>query len=494
MDEIYLELQSILSKVIDTANHESSVNDLLEKSLTQLRSLSSGFLSFEKSLLLIEENKNLHAKSNSSHFAAKCSIDSSGKCMCKTLQKSDAIIRCNYQFDHSGNIESSHLCIPFRRNNNTVAAFVFDIPKELTPVEKSFFELFKNLLQSLVANKMKEIELKQKAREQDVLNQKLFAQSIEIDQKNIEIEENEKKIMDQYEELQAVEEELRQNNEELQVLLENIASQKEELEALISELNESKTQIDTAHKEMVASINYAKTIQQALLTSKDLIDCYLTNYFILYQPKNQVGGDFYYINKIDNKLHIAAADCTGHGVAGSFLTVLGITYLHEAVRNNKTKNPAEVLTNLRERFKRTFKTFGSKNTNGLDIALCELNTQTNTLLYAGANSPVWIVRNHKLIEYKATTNPVGYYPKEREFEFQEIQLQTNDTIYLFSDGYRDQYGGEKGKFKISKFRELLLGIQLLSMQEQKQKLIDVLNDWKGNLAQTDDVLVLGFKI
>jgi len=494
MEEKYLEIQSILSKVIDTANQENNIYDLLNKSFMQLLSLSPGFLAAEESLLLIRDKNNLLAKTDFEKFSTTCSIDSTGNCLCSTLENSAKIISCNHQKNSSGDIEHSHLCIPFRRNNSTIAAYVFQISKTLNTEEAAFFELYKNLLESFVSNKLKENELQLKAKQQDVLNQKLFAQSIEIDQKNIEIQENEQKIKDQYEELLAVEEELRQNNEELQVLLENIEIQKEQLEHLNLALRKSNARIDNAHKEIVASINYAKTIQQALLTNTELINSYLPEYFILYEPKNQVGGDFFYINKIDNKIHIAVADCTGHGVAGAFLTILGITYLHEAVRQIETRNPADVLTDLREHFKRTFQTFGSKNTNGLDIALCELNSGTNNLLYAGANKPLWIIRNNEIIECKPTKNPVGYYPKEVPFELQEIKLQPGDNIYLFTDGYRDQYGGEKGKFKLSNFRQLLLSIQNLTMEAQKEKLVTVFKVWKGDNAQTDDVLILGFRV
>lgn len=256
-----------------------------------------------------------------------------------------------------------------------------------------------------------------------------------------------------------------------------------------------KQAIELAHKEILSSINYAKTIQQSLLTSETLISKYIPKHFILYLPKDNVSGDFYYINRMDNIIILAAADCTGHGVAGAFLTVLGITYLHEAVRNEKTRQPSEALHLLRERFKNTLRTFGAQTNNGIDIALCEYNTETKILQYAGANNPIWIARNGEILEFEPTRNPIGFYPKERPFENHQIQIQNNDLIYMFSDGYHDQFGGENNtKLKATHFKNLLLSISHLPMNEQKDALNNFHNNWKGDEKQTDDLLVMGFKI
>ncbi len=260
------------------------------------------------------------------------------------------------------------------------------------------------------------------------------------------------------------------------------------------QLKIQKQKIETAHKNITDSINYAKTIQNALLTKKELIDSYLNNYFLLFKPKEQVSGDFYYINKIDKHLIIAVADCTGHGVPGAFLTMLAITYLHEIVRRNETDNPGGALDILRDRFKKTFIEFGTNNRNGLDIALCAINTETNILQYAGAYNPLIIIRDNELTEYKATRNPIGFYPKEKPFKNNEIQLQNNDIIYIFSDGFHDQLGEiDNKKFRSNKFRQLLLDIHKLPMKTQENKLNKVFMKWKGNNDQTDDILIFGMK-
>jgi len=172
--------------------------------------------------------------------------------------------------------------------------------------------------------------------------------------------------------------------EELQASQKKMLQQNEELFAQRNKIEEQYKQIEISHKNITDSIDYAKTIQDALLTRKKLIDSYLDNYFLLYKPKEHIGGDFYYFNKIDKYIIFAAADCTGHSVPGAFITILGITYLHEIVKLKEIDNPGKALNLLRERFKRTFIEFGTENNNGLDIALCEINTETNVLQYAGA--------------------------------------------------------------------------------------------------------------
>ncbi len=255
-----------------------------------------------------------------------------------------------------------------------------------------------------------------------------------------------------------------------------------------------KQKIETAHKNITDSINYAETIQKALFSKKSLIDNYLKEYFILNKPKEKVSGDFYYITKIENNIIIAIADCTGHGVPGGFLTILGITYIHEIINRKEIDNPGKALNSLRERFKKTFRTFGSDNNNGLDIALCAIDTETNVLQYAGAYNPLIIIRNKKRIEYKATRNPIGFYPKEEDFKNNEIQLYKDDRVYLYSDGFQDQMGNKTNKkFMTKQFKELLLKIHYLPMKIQERKLNNIFEKWKGKKEQTDDVLIFGMK-
>ena len=176
------------------------------------------------------------------------------------------------------------------------------------------------------------------------------------------------------------------------------------------------------------------------------------------------------------------------------MSMIAITYLHEIVRRNEAKNPGNTLNIMRERIKSTFKTFGSDNQNGLDIAFCVLNTKTNIIQYAGAYNPLWLIRNKEFIEHKATRNPIGFYIKEVDFKNHEIQLEKNDFLYIFSDGYQDQFDAKRNKFSKKRFRELIIEIHTLPLPEQKIKLQKTLEQWKGNSNQIDDITVMGIKI
>jgi len=290
--------------------------------------------------------------------------------------------------------------------------------------------------------------------------------------------------------------------EEKSNYLEETLQQKEEISSINERLSEDrkiilvqKEELEEAHNNIQGSINYAKRIQDAMLTNKDLLNDYFSdNYFILFKPRETVSGDFFYVNKVKNHLIFAVADCTGHGVSGGFLTVLGITYLHEIVRREGIKKTGEVLDVLRTRIKTIFKTFGTNTRNGLDINFCAVDTDTNILQYSGAYNPLWIIRNNELIEYDATRNPIGFYPKEQDFVTNTIQLQNNDKIYLFSDGFKDQVGGETiKKCGNTRFKKLIMETSSLPIQEQNKFLEEKLQNWKGNNKQVDDITIMGIE-
>ncbi len=231
----------------------------------------------------------------------------------------------------------------------------------------------------------------------------------------------------------------------------NISKQKEAEE----KLKMQKKIIEKAHKQIIYSIDYTKTIQESLLTNKKQLNKYFKQHFLLYKPKNQIGGDFYYVKKTEDNLIFSVGDCTGHGVPGAFLSVLGITHLNEVIEKKEVKDVGLALDLVRERFKNAFKTLEAQNLYGIDIALCAVNNKTKVLNYAGAFNPVYIIRKGELIELKATRNPIGFYPKEINFVNNEIQLQKNDMIYIFSDGFQDQVGGNSAKkFSIKQLKQL----------------------------------------
>ena len=222
----------------------------------------------------------------------------------------------------------------------------------------------------------------------------------------------------------------------------------------------------------------------------ELIKSYLDDYFILFEPKDQVSGDFYYLNKTENRLAFTVADCTGHGVPGGFLTALSISYLHEIIRRKDIDKPAQVLELLRNRFIE----LGLGMHFGLDMALCIVDTQTNIMHYSRAFNSLIIIRDNELMEFKGDKIPVSFYFIEENFSNQEIKLKNNDIIYLFSDGYKDQFGGDNNrKFSTKRFKELLLEIHKKPMFLQKEIIINTLSNWKKGLEQLDDITILSIK-
>jgi len=262
----------------------------------------------------------------------------------------------------------------------------------------------------------------------------------------------------------------------------------------IKELNNSKEKIEIAHKDIMTNIKYAQSIQRSLLTPKKYINKYFKDYFLLFKPKELVSGDFYYINKINDEIIFAVADCTGHGVTGGFITMLGITYLHEIVHRNDINNSGEVLDLLRERIKAAFRVFDKDSVNGLEIAFCTINTKTNILQFAGAFLPLIIIRDNELVEYKATRNPISSYIKEDRFKNNKIQLKNNDLLYMFSDGFKDQVNDlTEKKYTKKRFGKLLFKNHTLPMDRQENELNKEFDNWKKDFIQVDDVTVLGIK-
>lgn len=254
--------------------------------------------------------------------------------------------------------------------------------------------------------------------------------------------------------------------------------------------------IEEKHKNLIDNINYALGIQQSLLPSEDVIKNYFKDYFLIYKPRDIVSGDFYYIKQINEKLIFAVGDCTGHGVTGAFMTILSISYLHQIVLDPEIQRVDEILEKLRRHIKNTFRDFGSENANSLDLALCMLNG--DKLYFSGANLPLFLFRNNEIIELKPINNPIGYYFRELEFSQYEIKLEKNDVIYLFTDGYKDQFRkkSEAGMEKLGKkrFKNLLNEIINLEMKEQKLKLEHFLREWRKNEKQLDDITIWGIKI
>lgn len=276
-----------------------------------------------------------------------------------------------------------------------------------------------------------------------------------------------------------------------------ITQQNEEIETQNNLLQTQKEEIEQNHKHITDSINYASRIQTAMLHGESVLADAFDQYFIIYKPRDVVSGDFYWIKQIRNYVAIVAADCTGHGVPGAFMSMLGVSLLTEHVTSRRLDSPGEILETLRKRVKLYLKQTGSyeEAKDGMDMALCLINTENLKVKYAGANNPLYLMKKNELIEYKATRNPIGIYLKEKEFETHTIQLEKGDSIFMFSDGFVDQFGGEDGgKFKTRRFKQILMDCSSCSMEEQRRKLEDELRLWQGDYEQIDDILVMGIKI
>jgi len=281
---------------------------------------------------------------------------------------------------------------------------------------------------------------------------------------------------------------LETQNKDLMLQNKKIESQKELLYQKNEEVNDS--------------INYAKKIQSAIMPPEQYFQEILNDVFILFKPRDIVSGDFYWIKQVNQYVILAAADCTGHGVPGAFMSMLGMSYLNEIVHRREITNANEVLNELRKQIRNSLRQRGQpeESKDGIDMALCVIDEKEKVLQYCGANNPLYLIRDKngtpEMTEFKADRMPLGYYPgKFKTFTNNDIQLESGDMFYLFSDGFIDQKGGEEGKKFLSKnFKELLLEIHEEPMHDQEQILDKTITKWMGNNPQVDDILVIGVRV
>jgi len=253
--------------------------------------------------------------------------------------------------------------------------------------------------------------------------------------------------------------------------------------------------IEKKNLHITESIRYARRIQQAILPPDKLLNELVPNHFVYYKPKDIVSGDFYWVNQSENKVYLAAADATGHGVPGAFMSLLGVSLLNEIARSAAPKTAADFLNELRIKLKEALRQseYEATTRDGVDLAFCVIDKQTGELQFAGAYNPLIIVRKGEMIEIKADKMPIGIHYNEKEFFTNHlVQLQANDAIYIYSDGFADQIGGPTDRKFLSKnFKKLLVEIAELPIEQQKEKLRTTLKEWQGNSDQVDDILVIG---
>ena len=328
-----------------------------------------------------------------------------------------------------------------------------------------------------------------------------------LQEKNLRIqqkhnEELEKKVKERTQKLSETNEELNQINEELNSTLETVQSQKEQISQQHKNITQQAKQLEEAFSNIRSSINYAQRIQEAKLPQLEQIKAAFPQSFVFFRPRDQVSGDFYWFAEVDGKKLIAAIDCTGHGVPGAFMSMIGSELLNEVVKQRKILQPDAILNHLHIGIRQTLQQRETANRDGMDMAICVWDEQRNTLQFAGAKNPVVYISEGKLLEIKGDRMPIGGLQREEErvFTLHEIQIDTPSSIYIYSDGFQDQFGGKEGrKFLSRRFKELLYENHALPMEDQQQILTHTFENWLTENqdhpeTQIDDVLVIGFRL
>ena len=306
-------------------------------------------------------------------------------------------------------------------------------------------------------------------------------------------------IQNQKNKIEETNEELNQTNEELQVTLDINRRQKD--------------QIENINKKIMGSITYAQNIQNAVLPSTEVLNHLFVNHFVSYKPKDIVSGDFYWTSKIKGKIIFAAADCTGHGVPGAFMSMLGVSFLNEIVNKENITESGQILNKLRVEVIQALQQKGTigEHRDGMDIAVCVIDTDKNILQFSGAHQGLFVVRSmdktpidndktidngtHALYEFKGDAMPIAMYQRMQPFSETTMDILQGDFLYMFSDGFTDQFGGKYGKrFTKQKFKELILGISYKPFEEQCKSLSTAFDSWKKDHDQLDDVMVVGLEI
>ena len=320
---------------------------------------------------------------------------------------------------------------------------------------------------------------------------------IDILKQGIEAQKNLEKAL--IEKAEAQQEALKNLQEKEKLIL----FQNEMLEQQVGErtvqVMHQKELIEIKNIEILDSIRYAKRLQEAILPPAGMIKKYFPESFILYQPKDIVSGDFYWIGTSGNIVLIVAADCTGHGVAGALMSMIGISLLNQIVNEKGITTPSLILDQLHASVITALKQTENDSHHAMDVAVCCLylsESSENSVHFAGANRPLWIFRNNELETVKPDKIPIGgLYSERNNFNLHTTQLAAGNTLYIFTDGYADQFGGENGKkLMTKKFKEVLLSIQDKNMQEQEIYLKNYFEKWKGSNEQVDDLLVIGIRI
>lgn len=262
-------------------------------------------------------------------------------------------------------------------------------------------------------------------------------------------------------------------------------------------IEKHKSDLESRAKDINDSLNYAQRIQEALLPSEEYFRKYFRDSFIYFKPKDIVSGDFYWIGEKGDKVFIAAADCTGHGVPGALMSMIGIEIIEKTINIDNIEKPSHILSVLNKELEKTFsreKNIGTIIRDGMDIGLCVIDRRKRKLEYAGAFFPLYLIRDDALIELKDDKIIIGMNPTDLPYTNHEMEIRKGDMFYIFSDGYPDQFGGsENKKFMYRRFRYLLMTIHDFPVADQKAILEDNMKTWMNGNIQIDDIMVIGFK-
>ncbi len=450
-------IQQIALKYADSEDLKTFLHKVLEAVLRldwiKIENKGAIYLKNDRGELELIAHKNLNEK------ADKCRIIKPGQCLCgKVFQTGQKIITYHLTEEHLGSDseeDHGHFIAPLGIGNEVLGVLNFYLKpgQKLTQDEEEFLNQFVVMLSLILERKISRQRLEKIAKKQDELNQRLFAQSLLLEEEKRKVEQASEKIKQQAQQI------------------------KKTLDSLQD------------------GINYASYMLESLLPSEKLMDELFKDYFLIFKPIDKIGGDFYFASRLEDKIYLAVGDATGHGVPGAILAAQILGYLHEVIQQRKVCEPKEILNSLRDKVKMSYNqaSHESIRKSGVDIGMCVFDLKTNTLGFAGANIPLYLIRNGELIKFKPTKSPVGLYIKEKPFEQHIISLQKGDLLYLQSDGFVDQLSEQMKKFARKRYERMLLEISDLPMKDQKDIILRILEEWKGSNEQTDDIIIFGLR-
>lgn len=335
-----------------------------------------------------------------------------------------------------------------------------------------------------------------------IINKRIKKQREILAEKVREINWQKEQIRIQRDSLNTSNKQLELTTQELSEKIQEVNQQKDEIKKQRDAIELKSKELEVAYTRIQDSVVYAKRIQNAFMFQPNKINDYFKESFVLHEPKDIVSGDFYWFSQKGDETVVAVVDCTGHGVPGAFMTLLSTALLDNIVNENGVTDPAEILKMLDEKVQvilhqQEMLDGMAINTDGMDLFILNVNKKKKISKFAGAKNTMYILKNNKIEQIRGSRFPIGSFPfdEEKVFESHQIKFNGGEVFYLFTDGYQDQLGGDNDeKFLKSRFRELLYSLSNLTLPEQKEKLEEVLQDWKKDQPQTDDVLVIGLKV